>query len=561
MNINDRELLARTLQAEAGNQGFGGMMAAGSVIMNRTNAAGYGNGLRGVILKPGQFSAWNSRLGPDGKPVYAGGAQGQDMANMRASDDAYKAADALITGGYEDKTGGATHYYNPSISNPDWGRDKAGGDWKQIGDHVFGFADASKKPNPNQAIADDTLRALGKSPKGILAPTQTSETETKPMMQQQKPRGLLERLGVQKMEEGAEGEAGQRFYNRESFGDTLANLAPALGRMGVMGLDVPAQAMANSRREDKLVKAATEKAKAQDNATGQWLIRNGFKAIGEGVLKGELSGAAGLQMSQVAKKPTKVATAIEEFEYAKVNKNLPEGVTSLPEYKKYIARAGRNVPDVTMHPTLNRPLSPIEVSVDNEIAKTFGETVTTGLGAANRNAATIKSVLDRLGSTEEGEALTGPSKGMLGSFGRNVFAPTSQAALNDVSAVVQQSLREILGGQFAQKEGEQLIARAYDISAPPPVNAARLRALYTQLESIAENKAALIDYVEKYGTSAGFSGTTVTPSVDVFYNAMDRAVPQVGPEQGPLLPGQTYTDQELEDAMANFKKSKGGVKQ
>tara|TARA_R110000744_G_C19306034_1_gene556201 strand:- start:275 stop:1420 length:1146 start_codon:yes stop_codon:yes gene_type:complete len=381
------------------------------------------------------------------------------------------------------------------------------------------------------------------------------------MMQQKKPRGLLERLGVQKMEEGAEGEAGQRFYNRESFGDTLANLAPALGRMGVMGLDVPAQAMANSRREDKLAKAATEKAKAQDNATGQWLIRNGFKAIGEGVLKGELSGAAGLQMSQVAKKPTKVATAIEEFEYAKVNGNLPEGVSSLPEYKKYIARAGRNVPDVTMHPTLNRPLSPIEVSVDNEIAKTFGETVTTGLGAANRNAATIKSVLDRLGSTEEGEALTGPSKGMLGSFGRNVFAPTSQAALNDVSAVVQQSLREILGGQFAQKEGEQLIARAYDISAPPPVNAARLRALYTQLESIAANKAALIDYVEKYGTSAGFSGTTVTPSVDVFYNAMDRAVPQVGPEQGPLLPGQAYTDQELEDAMANFNKSKGGVKQ
>mgnify|MGYP003636580487 CR=1 FL=1 len=415
--------------------------------------------------------------------------------------------------------------------------------------------------NGGQAVADDTMRALGKSPKGILAPTQTSETETKPMMQQKKPRGLLERLGVQKMEEGAEGEAGQRFYNRESFGDTLANLAPALGRMGVMGLDVPAQAMANSRREDKLAKAATEKAKAQDNATGQWLIRNGFKAIGEGVLKGELSGAAGLQMSQVAKKPTKVATAIEEFEYAKVNGNLPEGVSSLPEYKKYIARAGRNVPDVTMHPTLNRPLSPIEVSVDNEIAKTFGETVTTGLGAANRNAATIKSVLDRLGSTEEGEALTGPSKGMLGSFGRNVFAPTSQAALNDVSAVVQQSLREILGGQFAQKEGEQLIARAYDISAPPPVNAARLRALYTQLESIAANKAALIDYVEKYGTSAGFSGTTVTPSVDVFYNAMDRAVPQVGPEQGPLLPGQAYTDQELEDAMANFNKSKGGVKQ
>ena len=136
MDINDRELLAITLQAEAGNQGIDGMMAAGSVIMNRANTSGYGNGLRGVILKPGQFSAWNSSTG------YAGGEQGQDMTKMRASDDAYKAADALIAGGYEDVTGGATHFYNPDISQPNWGQ-KAGGDWKRIGDHVFWFADSN----------------------------------------------------------------------------------------------------------------------------------------------------------------------------------------------------------------------------------------------------------------------------------------------------------------------------------------------------------------------------------------------------------------------------------
>ena len=125
--------------------------------------------------------------------------------------------------------------------------------------------------NGGQAVADDTMRALGKSPKGILAPTQTSETETKPMMQQQKPRGLLERLGVQKMEEGAEGEAGQRFYNRESFGDTLANLAPALGRMGVMGLDVPAQAVADRRFANKKEAAAEAKSLAQTNKSLEFL--------------------------------------------------------------------------------------------------------------------------------------------------------------------------------------------------------------------------------------------------------------------------------------------------
>ena len=114
MALNDRELLARTLQAEAGNQGFGGMIAAGSVIMNRLGSNG---SLRNVILKPGQFSAWNSVTG------YAGGEQGQNM-DFTPSAEAYKAADALLSGNYQDPTGGATHYYNPSISTPSWGQSR-----------------------------------------------------------------------------------------------------------------------------------------------------------------------------------------------------------------------------------------------------------------------------------------------------------------------------------------------------------------------------------------------------------------------------------------------------
>ena len=137
MSSTDRELLARALEAEAGNQGLPGMMAAGSVIMNRTRTPGYGGNLRGVILKPGQFSAFNSVTG------YAGGAQGQDIENIRVSDTAYQAADALLSGKYEDPTGGATHFYNPKISNPSWG-DDASGNWTKIGAHVFGKADAGK---------------------------------------------------------------------------------------------------------------------------------------------------------------------------------------------------------------------------------------------------------------------------------------------------------------------------------------------------------------------------------------------------------------------------------
>ncbi|UAT28906.1 cell wall hydrolase [Dinoroseobacter phage vB_DshP-R7L] len=106
--------LARTLQAEAGNQGAEGMLAVGAVIRNRAASGKYGDGIDGVIMKPGQFSAWNSETG------YAGGEQGQNM-NFQPNDEAMAVAQAIISGQYEDSTQGATHYYNPAVSQPKWG--------------------------------------------------------------------------------------------------------------------------------------------------------------------------------------------------------------------------------------------------------------------------------------------------------------------------------------------------------------------------------------------------------------------------------------------------------
>ena len=241
MNLSDRELLARTLQAEAGNQGLGGMLAAGSVVMNRANTGGYGNGLRGVILKPGQFSAWNSLTG------YAGGEQGQNMVSMRPSEAAYQATDKLLTGDYQDPTGGATHYYNPDISNPSWAEGK---EFKRLGDHVFGFADAGR--DPNEGVAADAMRAIGRQPRGILASQPTEQTETATMTpQEQKPQGLLGSLGIQKRDESAGGETAQPFYQRDTFKDTAAVLAQGFGRMGIMGMEEIADDIAKQRTENK----------------------------------------------------------------------------------------------------------------------------------------------------------------------------------------------------------------------------------------------------------------------------------------------------------------------
>jgi len=76
--FDDRELLARVLQAEAGNQGLTGKLAVGAVIRNRAEESGYGDSIRGVITKPGQFSPVNYYTG------YAGGEQGVDFESKAA---------------------------------------------------------------------------------------------------------------------------------------------------------------------------------------------------------------------------------------------------------------------------------------------------------------------------------------------------------------------------------------------------------------------------------------------------------------------------------------------
>lgn len=149
LNLNNRDLLARTLEAEAGDQGSGGMLAAGSVIMNRLKNPAYGSELHSVILQPGQFSAWNSYTG------YEGGLGGVNMYQITPSSTAYEVADQLLAGTYEDPTGGAMHYYNPNEANPIWGQ-RSGGKWKKIGDHIFGFP-GNKDPNRSEnMITEDS---------------------------------------------------------------------------------------------------------------------------------------------------------------------------------------------------------------------------------------------------------------------------------------------------------------------------------------------------------------------------------------------------------------------
>ena len=165
--FNDRELLARTLQAEAGNQDVVGKLAVGAVIQNRASEGGYGSGVRGVITKPGQFSPLNYYTG------YASGSQGVNLSKVRPDKETYAVADAILSGEYVDPTGGATHFYNPSVSAPSWGK-KSGEQWMPLGDHIFGRANAGRDdyiaPTSDQTYASRRVQyGLGDRGPGTTA--------------------------------------------------------------------------------------------------------------------------------------------------------------------------------------------------------------------------------------------------------------------------------------------------------------------------------------------------------------------------------------------------------
>lgn len=161
--------------------------------------------------------------------------------------------------------------------------------------------------------------------------------------------------------------------------------------------------------------------------------------------------------------------------------------------------------------------------LDEQFATTLSGTSAQALAAARQDAAAISSVLKQL---EGGAQLTGPIIGSIPENLRAILNPESVQAQQLVESVVQKNLRAILGGQFAQKEGEQLVRRAYNPLLPEEQNAARLRALLLSLDTAAQNKQAMEDYFYKNNYSLrGYSGPMGIPSMDEFEAAMEAAAP------------------------------------
>jgi hypothetical protein len=128
------------------------------------------------------------------------------------------------------------------------------------------------------------------------APANKGATQMLPMMPKQEPKSFLQMLGLQKQIEGAQGEDGQKFYQRDTTKNNALNLASALNSLRLnpdAGLDARVAATQGQRKQ-----AAT------NNATAKFLEAQGRTDLANAILSGAMTGQEAYQ----ALRQEKIAT-------------------------------------------------------------------------------------------------------------------------------------------------------------------------------------------------------------------------------------------------------------
>jgi len=146
-SFEDIKIMANTMWGEARNLGVQGMNAIGHVIKNRADvhAPHFGNGIKGVALKPKQFSCWNpsdpnrsemsemqkienyfkTKQPPPGEKSFDDWVKkfknSPQYPEYRAWLEAYELAKDILSNKSTDPTNGALFYHTKGV-HPSWSK-------------------------------------------------------------------------------------------------------------------------------------------------------------------------------------------------------------------------------------------------------------------------------------------------------------------------------------------------------------------------------------------------------------------------------------------------------
>jgi hypothetical protein len=133
--------------------------------------------------------------------------------------------------------------------------------------------------------------------------------------------------------------------------------------------------------------------------------------------------------------------------------------------------------------------------LDQEMAKEYQEWSSGGQKTAQSEIGKLKGVL---GDLQSGKIKTG---GITGMFPDQMTTKGILGARSDVQSSVMGSLRQLLGAQFTEKEGERVIKNTWNEADSSENNVKRLTRLVADLENKAVDKSQKANYFQEKGST------------------------------------------------------------
>ena len=148
-------------------------------------------------------------------------------------------------------------------------------------------------------------------------------------------------------------------------------------------------------------------------------------------------------------------------------------------------------------------LSELEKERDKKLAGELVEFERGGFAQVESNLDKLDKVIAQLESSQN---LTGPVIGNVPTVLKAFTNPESVGVEDDIRSIVFQSLRETLGAQFTEREGDRLVAASFNPLLSEEINAERLKRLRRETARSAQAKLDMIDYFDENKTLAGYKG-------------------------------------------------------
>lgn len=153
---------------------------------------------------------------------------------------------------------------------------------------------------------------------------------------------------------------------------------------------------------------------------------------------------------------------------------------------------------------LTQPQEKGQIESNKEYAKRVTEW---NIDGKQQNQVLLTNLKQAKEILEKGKYTTGPIVGQLPK-GIQAYATPQAIEIDDlIKQVAQLDLRRVLGAQFGEKEGQQMLDRALNPLLPPEVNLQRVNKLINALEQNAKTLDAATEYFNNNnGSMVGFKG-------------------------------------------------------